>query len=214
MRLRFRVLEYSREYCLSGCSLSVEYGREYVPRARLPCSTNQYTPWTMRALRQPTFRKLAFGQPLRPLLVSPRLRAWCSCSNEHTRRVERAELNQARQEGLISVQEYLSELRKLSSTTTSQGQGAASGAGSSSDIATSSHALMPLQLGMHMVTTTIDQKKKMMNILDAECGTIHLHRPLPPTPNSAREAHRLGDSCGDSGESVVGGLSRVRSSDM
>ena len=71
-------------------------------------------------------------------------------------------------------------------------------------------AVMPLQLGMHMVTTTIDQKKKMMNILDAECGTIHLHRPLPPTPNSAREAHRLGDS----GESVVGDLSRVRSSDM
>ena len=68
MRLRFRVLEYSREYCLSGCSLSVEYGREYVPRARLPCSTNQYTPC---ALRQPTFRKLAFGQPLRLLLVSP-----------------------------------------------------------------------------------------------------------------------------------------------
>ena len=65
-----------------------------------------------------------------------------------------------------------------------------------------------------MVTATIDQKKKMMNILDAEGGTIHLHRPLPPTPNSAREAHRLGDSCGDSGESVVGGLSRVRSSDM
>ena len=84
-------------------------------------------------------------------------------------------------------------------------------AGPSSDIATSSHAFAAGDAHGD------DDDRSEEEDDEHPRRRRRYHSPSPPiasdselAANSAREAHRLGDS----GESVVGGLSRVRSSDM